>query len=114
MRIGPAGLATILIAEPQEEALETMAGASLIGDGVGTSPHQVAHRLIDRIGHMDGIEFTRAVQARERDGIAPVGLDALALLLGNEGRGDDNTLDLQLLETALDDEAARTCLVDHV
>ena len=52
-------------------------------------PHEVTHRLVDRIRHPDRRQLAGAKQPRQRHGVTAVGLDPLAGLPWDQ-RGRDN------------------------
>jgi len=68
--------------------------------------HQIPHRLVALIGHVDRAQLPGAGEPREFDGIAPISLDALARLLRRERGRDHPTLVTLRLQPTVNHEAA--------
>ena len=73
-------------------ALDALPAPAPVFDRTQARAHQIADRLVGLVGHMDKGEFARAVEPRQRQGVAPVGLDPVAALLGYQ-RGRDQFAD---------------------
>jgi hypothetical protein len=91
MRRAPRGVAgrAAIVSEPNGVAAAL--GGLASADGRFTRPAEVADGFIGHRGDIDRGQITRAPQARQVDGVIAVSLDALAGLLGQQGRGDDPT-----------------------
>ena len=73
--------------------LQLRSPAPQVLHGVGARAAQVAHGLVVGIRHVHRRQLPRAVQARQLQRVAPVGLDALAApARGNERRGHDGAV----------------------
>jgi hypothetical protein len=62
----------------QQEALELLPGPTHRLHRGRARPHQVAHRLVRRVGHPHPGQLPGPQQARQREGVAPVGLHPVA------------------------------------
>ena len=71
----PSGIAAPL---PQEKRLQAILRLRPHDDRIVASAHEVAHRLIRGIGDVNRAEFARAVEAGQRQTIAPIGFDPVA------------------------------------
>jgi hypothetical protein len=83
---GPAGVAAIV---SQKQGVETAFGGLEIAPGILAGTTEVTKGFVLDRGAIDRGESARAHHAGQLDGITPVGLDASASLIGNQGRGDD-------------------------
>jgi hypothetical protein len=72
----------------QQEGQQLLAFAPQIVRCRLARPDEIAHRLVDRIRHPHSGQFAGAMQPRQRDCIAPVGLDPLSRTLRDQRRGD--------------------------
>lgn len=86
---GPAAPAVVAPSVPEEEHLNALTAGAEVLDRAEPGAHQVAHGLIGVVRHVDEGEFAGPEQAREVAGVAAVGLDVVAGLLGHVGRGND-------------------------
>lgn len=79
LRLGSGVLDDAATSSPTQEQLgEPVAGAHQVAAGVLAGAHQVAGRLLLTAGHAPRGELFEAQQPRQPDGVAAVGLDALA------------------------------------
>jgi hypothetical protein len=76
----------------QQQRLQPVARLALHRYRIFARAHQIAQRLVGRLGHVDRRQLSRAGQARELDRVARVGLDALAGLLRRQRRRNHPTL----------------------
>lgn len=109
---GPTALAVVAASVAEEEALDALTAGAEFLDGAEPGADQVPHGLVGLVRHMDEGEFAGPEQAREVAGVAAVGLDAIAGLLGNLGRRDHTDGDPLGGEVAREPEAGRPGLVD--
>ena len=75
MGIRPVGLSFVVVTQPEQKPLESLLGAAKIPGGIGAGPTQIAHRFIHSIRHMDTLQFTGTMKARQINRIAFVGLE---------------------------------------
>jgi hypothetical protein len=68
----------------EQKGLESELGSLEVSPRIFAGAGEIANGLIFDRGNVDGGEITRAQQARQLDRIAPVGVDAVAGLLGNQ------------------------------
>jgi len=109
----PISAAGVVEAETEEEGLETKL-RSLQGNHSGlTGAAEVAKGFILDGRDVDGVEVTGAQQARQLDGVAPVGLDAVSWLFWDERWSNDQAGDPTPGEVAIEKIAARTGLVSY-
>ena len=80
----PAGPACIADIVSEQKGLESELGSLEVSPRIFAGAGEIANGLIFDRGNVDGGEITRAQQARQLDRIAPVGVDAVAGLLGNQ------------------------------
>jgi hypothetical protein len=83
---GPARIPDIL---PKQKGFETEFGSLEIAEGILAGTTEVTDRFILNRRDIDGGEITRAHQACQLDRVTPVGLDAIAGFLGDQGRRND-------------------------
>jgi hypothetical protein len=100
-----------MTAMPQQEMAQVLPRATLVLLGALSSAHQVAQRLVLRIGHPHRRQVAAAVAPRELLGIASIGLHAVAALHGHQCRGDHVAPHAQLGELPVQHVAARPGLV---
>src|SRR4051794_32370149 len=72
--------------------MELLALLAQIGGGGFTGANEIAHRLVNGVGHPDRREFAGAEETRERHCVASVRLDASAWLLRDQRRRHHHTL----------------------
>src|SRR5712691_808318 len=114
MGVVPVGAAGVVEAETEEEGLQPELGGLEGDDGGLAGATEIAQRFVLDGGDVDGVEVTGAQQAGELDGIAAVGLDAVAGLFRDERRGDDQAGDAAAREVAIQNVAAGAGLIgDH-
>lgn len=97
-----------MVAVAQQEGLEPETAATHVIHRVGAGAAEVADGLIGRLGHVDTRQFAGAQEPGDGAGVALVGLERSAGLLGDLGRSSHHTRDVQLLEPRGDDEPAWT------
>ena len=112
--VAPVGLALVPVTVAQQKRFELLFDPAQIVDGVGTGPGEVADRFVERVGHVDRLEFASPMEPGQLLGVAPVGLLAPALFLRRLGRGDHDAVDRALFEPAVDHKAGRPGFVDKV
>src|SRR5262249_61941018 len=84
---GPVAGAPVLLAArirapvPEQEGVHSLACAAATVDRVLTRAHQVAHRLVVLVGHIDRAQRPGAGLDRQRARAAPIGLDPIRGLL---------------------------------
>ena len=98
----------------QQQGVQAVARVAALAHRVLARTHQVAHGFVGRLGHAHGREVTRSRQARRHDGVAPVGLDAIARALGDRRRRDDFAAQALRAQVAPDDKATGAGFVHHV
>jgi hypothetical protein len=74
-------------------------------------PHQVAYRLVPRIGNPHRRQLAGPVQLRQTAGVSSIGLDPVARPLRYQRGGDDNAVMPGRRQLALDAVTARPRLV---
>src|SRR5436190_24202458 len=95
----------------QQKGLQMLAlGAQIRHRGLA-GPHQLADRLMPRVGDPDAGEFAGAMEPGQGQGIPAIGLDALARPLRVQRGSDDDTLMPESRDLALQAIAGRTRLV---
>jgi hypothetical protein len=107
------GAALITDILPQQKRLQAVLGGLEITDGVLPSADQIPDGLVLHFGDIDRREILRAHESCELRGIAPVGLDPISGLLGDERRGDHPAGEPFLGEVAIEPVATRAGLVDE-
>ena len=95
----------------EQERLEPKATAAQVVNRIGAGATEIANGLIGGLRHIDGGEFAGAQQTGDGAGVALVGFEGRARLLGDEGRGGDQAGHLELLEATGDAKAAGARLV---
>jgi hypothetical protein len=85
----PRGVACRAEIVSEHKGFETELGGLEIAAGSFARPAEGAAGVIFPRGDIDGGQLTRAPQAGQLDGVTRVSLDAIAGLLGKQGRGDD-------------------------
>ena len=100
------------MAQAQEKPFEPLARFALVDHGPIARPHQVAHRFVLLVGHVDGRQLPRPEQAGQLPGIAPVGLDPVTGLGGNERGRDHLAVIFALFQVPIDDVTAGPGFVD--
>jgi hypothetical protein len=88
----PGGPARLVDSMPEPEGVETALGGLQSLDGLFTCAAQVADGLVFHRRDIHGGEIAGAHQAGQWHGVPAVGVDAVASLLGKQGRGDDPTV----------------------
>ena len=88
-----------------------MARPQLVGLGVVAGTDEIAQRLTRLVGDPDRCEVAAAQQPGELGRVAAVGLDPVAGLGRDERRRDDDALDAQRRELAVERVAGRAGLV---
>jgi hypothetical protein len=83
---GPTRIADILA---QENRFEAKLGGLEITEGIVTRPTQLTDGVVLDRGDLDGGEIPRAHQPRQWPRVTPVSVQAVARVLGHEGRSDD-------------------------
>jgi len=111
--IVPVGAAGVVQTVTEQERLETELGGLEGDDGIFAGACEIADRLVVDGGNIDGVEVSGSEQTGEGDGVAAVGLDAVAGFAWNERRGDDQTVEPLAGEMPMQDVAARTGFVDE-
>jgi hypothetical protein len=95
----------------QQELGQPVPGAEQVGADVFATPQQVADGFFLLGGNVNRRQGTGAIQDDELDGVAPVGLNAIARAAWNQRGRDDVTLDPIRRQGALQLEAAGPGLV---
>ncbi len=95
----------------QQELGEPVACPQLVGLGIVAGTDEIAQRLTRLVGDPDRCEVAAAQQSGELGRVAPVGLDPVAGLGRDERRGDDDALDAERGELAVERVAGRAGLV---
>jgi hypothetical protein len=109
----PISAAGVVEAETEEEGLEAKL-CSLQGNHGGlTSAAEIAKSFVLDGRDINGVEVARAQQARQLDGVAPIGLDAVSWLFWDERGSNDQAGDPTPGEVAIEKIAARTGLVSY-
>ena len=91
MRVVPVGPPDIVPTEPEQEGLQPELRV-LEREARGVAgPTEIADRFILDRRHVDARQIAGPEQPREVDGVASIGLDLVAGLLGNQRRRDDLT-----------------------
>ncbi len=111
--IVPTALAGVAVAQAQQKAFQAVARPALLFHGRSAGADQVAHGFILLVGYVDAGQFPGPIKARQLIGIAPVGLDAIGSLLGDQRRGNHLTVNALAAQVPANDEAARTSFVDQ-
>jgi len=93
VRTGPTALARVLVTQSQQHGFELLASAAQVVHRVGACAAKISHRFIGRVRNVHGGEVAGPVQSRQFDRIAPIVLDPIAALLGQERRGGYQALD---------------------
>jgi len=107
VRLGPRTLAGVTVAVAEQESFALRPPAPQVLHRVGPRPAEIAHGFVARLRHMDRGQFTRPVQARELEGVAPIGLDPLAWPRGDQRGRHDRAGNLQLPQSPREDKAGR-------
>jgi hypothetical protein len=108
----PGGLAPRAESMPPQTRVAPERGGLAIPDGVFASPAQSAEGVVCDLGHRAGREVPRAHEPRPLDGVTTVGVDPVARLFRNHGRGDDPALIALFRHVALAPIPARAGFVD--
>jgi len=109
----PVGAAGVVEAKTEEKGFEAEL-RGLQGDHGGLAgAAEVAKGFVLDGRDVDGVEVTRAQQARQLDGVAPVGLDAISWPFWDERGGDDQARDPTPGEKAMEKIAARSGFVSY-
>jgi hypothetical protein len=95
----------------QQELRQPVARPQLVGLGVVPGAHEVTQRLARLVGDPDRCEVAAAQQPGELRRVTAVGLHPVARLGGDERRRDDDALDAEGCELAVQRVAGRTGLV---
>jgi hypothetical protein len=82
-------------------------------DSILARAHQIAHRFIRVIGHIDRPQFAGAMQPGERETSAPVRFHPIAAPFRYHRRTHDHAGFPPLRQVPIDSEAARPGLVDN-
>jgi hypothetical protein len=106
MQLGPCRT-PIMAALAQQEPGELLSGPPQRAHRVEARPHQVAYRLMPRIGNPHCCQRAGPVQLRQTGCVPPIGLDPVARPLRNQGGGDDNAVVPGRRQLALDAVTAR-------
>ena len=85
----PGFLALIDPSLPEQKRAKPLPNLPLIVHGVFAGPNQIPKRLIIRLRYGNRREFPGTVQARQQQGVATVGLDAIGRL-ARHARGRDH------------------------
>jgi hypothetical protein len=109
----PVGLALVADILAQQKGLQAELGGLEILEGVFAGAGEIADRLVGEIRDVDGGEVAAAHEAGERDGIAAVGLDAVAGLSGDERGGDHPAGELFSGEIAIQPIATGAGLINE-
>ena len=112
--LAPVGLALVAVAVAQQEGLEPEAAAALVINGIGAGAAQIADGFIGGFGHIDAGQFAGAQEPSNRAGVAFIGLEGRAGLLGDEGGSGDQAGHLKLLEPPGDAKTAGASLVGNL
>ncbi len=79
-----------MMAMAQQESRELLTGLAQVANGRQTRTHEIADRLMSRIGNPDGGQFTRPMQLGQIDRIAPIRLDPISRLARDQRRSHDD------------------------
>jgi hypothetical protein len=88
MRLTPIPAEEIEAPVPSQEFQQAMPPAEDITTDVVATTDQIAPRLLDLVGHVDGGELARAIEVDERGRVAPVRLDPPPRAPRRQGRRD--------------------------
>lgn len=111
MRVVPVDPPDIVQAEPEQKAFQPELRI-LHGQPCGVpGSTEVAVRIIVDAQHVDASQVAGSQQARERQGVAAIGLHLVARVLGRERRCDDLARQAPSGQIAMQDVAAGTGLV---
>ncbi len=80
----------VVMAMAQQESRELLTGLAQVANGRQTRTHEIADRLMSRIGNPDGGQFTRPMQLGQIDRIAPIRLDPISRLARDQRRSHDD------------------------
>lgn len=95
----------------QQKALQVLARLARYPHRRRPCPDQVAHRLMGRIRHPDGRQFSGTVQLRQHHGVATVRLHPIARPHRDQRRGHHDTVIPHLDKLAVETIAARPRLI---
>ena len=87
-------------------------GRPEILDGGEAGTDEVADGFVGLVGNMDEGEFTGAIEAGQREGVAAIGLHTIGGAQGDEGGADEFADDAPGAQMAAKGEAGRSGLVD--
>jgi hypothetical protein len=71
---------------PQKEREMLLTGTHELHHRVDPSPHEVAHRLVNLVGHPHRCQIARTVLQSQLPRVSPVSLDPIARLASNQRR----------------------------
>ncbi len=111
---GPMGFSVVVVAEASQEGEEAGFGSAEVIDDISAGATEVTNGFVGGVGNIDGNEVVGAEVFGEFHGVAFVGFDAVPGFGGNEGRGDDFTMDAHLKEAPSDPEPATARFVADV
>ncbi len=100
-----------MMAMAQQESRELLTGLAQVANGRQTRTHEIADRLMSRIGNPDGGQFTRPMQLGQIDRIAPIRLDPISRLARDQRRSHDDAAMSGEGQPPLNPTAARSGLI---
>ena len=68
---------------PQQKRLQSILRLRAHADRIFARAHEIAHRFVGGIGHIDRAQFARAMQPRQHLTVPPIGFHAIPAPLGN-------------------------------
>ena len=110
MRQRPMASSAVNPAVPQKEGKQLLAFAAKVVRGRLAGPHKIAYRLMRRVRRPNSRQFAGPVQARQRDRVAPVRLDALARPFRDQGWSDHYASVTERLDLAIKPVSRRPSL----
>ena len=113
VRRRPGGLARVADVVTQQQRPQALARLALHRHRVLARSHQIPHRLVQRLGHMNRREFPGARQAAQFQAIAPVGLDPIGVRAWGHPGGHHPALVAALTQHPVQAEPAGPRFVDE-
>ena len=105
------GRSVVVMTVPQQEVGQLLTGLTKCPHRCQTRPHQIADRLMCRVGNPHRRQFASPMQLGEVDRVSPIGLDPLAWLAGDQRRSDHDAVVLRRGQLSLNAVTARSGFV---
>ena len=99
---------------PQEKRLQSVLRLRAHPHGVFARAHEIAHRFIRVVWHIDRPQFAGTMQPRQRHAVPPIGLHTIAAAFGHHRRTYDDARLAAVGQIAVDAEAAGARLVHEM